>query len=144
MPNWLINIMSWIVRRYQREHPGQPVEIAWFPSVLRVGLKSLSMFDPDFSRAFVDGRFYEGLDHAVALKRVKCPMLVLHGDWFRHPKYGLVGAMDDQDAARIQALVPWAQYKKITGANHVIHLFKSAEFVEAVETFAAQIEIQPQ
>lgn len=144
MPNWLVNILSGVARRYERSHPGQPVDITWLPFFMRVGLKSLSMFDPDFARAFVDGRFYEGLDHAEALKQVKCPMLVLHGEWFRHPKYGLVGPMDDQDAARIQELVPQAQYRKITGANHVMHMFKPAEFVETVEAFAAQIEAQPQ
>lgn len=143
-PNWFVNIMSWIIRRYERSHPGQPVDIAWFPSFLRVGLKALSMFDPDFARAFVDGRFYEGLDHTEALRRVKCSMLVLHGDWFRHPNFGLVGAMDDQDAARIQELVPQAQYKKIEGANHVIHAFKPDQFIEAVETFSARIEVEPQ
>jgi pimeloyl-ACP methyl ester carboxylesterase len=101
------------------------------------------MFDPDFSRAFVDGRFYKGIDHAEALKRVKCPMLVLHANWFRHPKYGLVGAMDEKDAARIQELVPQAQYKKIS-ANHVIHMFEPEKFVEAAEAFAAHVEAQPQ
>lgn len=145
LPDWIINIMSGIAHRYEQAHPGQPVDIGWFPFFLRTGLKSLSMFDPDFSRAFVDGRFYEGLeDHAETLRCVHCPMLVLHGDWFRHPKYGLVGAMDDKDAARIQELVPQAQYRKITGANHVPHMFKPAEFIELVKAFAAQIEAQPQ
>lgn len=143
VPNWFVNILSGIIRRYERSHPGQPVDITWFPLTLRLLIKCLSMFDPDFSRAFVDGRFYKGLDHAEALKRVKCPMLVLHANWFRHPKFGLVGAMDDKDAARILELVPQAQYKKIP-ANHVIHMFEPEKFVEAVETFAAQVEAQPQ
>lgn len=143
VPNWFINIMSWMIRRYERSHPGQPVDIGYLPLTLRLLIKSISTFDPDFARAFVDGRFYKGLDHAEALKRVKCPVLVLHANWFRHPKYGLVGAMDDQDAARIQELVPQAQYRKIP-ANHVIHMFEPEKFVEAVETFAAQIEAQPE
>jgi hypothetical protein len=67
---------------------------------MRLLFKSLSMFDPDFARAFVDGRFYEGLDHAEALEEVRYPMLVPHTDRFRDPKYGLVGTMDDADAAR--------------------------------------------
>lgn len=96
------------------------------------------MFDPDFSRAFVDGRFYEGIDHAEALQRVKCPMLVLHANWHRYPEYGLVGAMDDQDAKRILELAPHAQYRKIP-ANHVIHAFKPREYIEAVEDFAVGI-----
>jgi pimeloyl-ACP methyl ester carboxylesterase len=96
------------------------------------------MFDPDFARAFVDGRFYQGLDHAEALGRVRCPLLVLHADWHRFPKHGLVGAMDDDDAARIRQLVPHSQYQKIP-ANHVIHMYKPDRFVRAVLAFAATL-----
>ena len=73
------------------------------------------------------------------LKRVKCPILVLHANWFRHPKYGLVGAMDDRDAALILSLVPHAQYKKIP-ANHVIHTFEPEQFVCSVVSFTSQLE----
>ncbi|MCU0490159.1 MAG: alpha/beta hydrolase [Chloroflexaceae bacterium] len=141
MPDWFVTLVSWSIRRYQAAHPGQPVEIAYFPGPLRLLFKSLSAFDPDFSRAFVDGRFYEGLDHTEALKKVRCPMLVLHANWFRHPKYGLVGAMDDEDRARIQQLVPHAQYQKIA-ANHVIHTFKPATFIQAIEAFGEQEAVQ--
>lgn len=138
VPDWFVNLITWFIRRYEVAYPGQPVEIRYFPSTLRRLIKSLSTFDPDFSRAFVDGRFYKGLDHSEALKRVKCPVLILHANWFRHPKYGLVGAMDDKDASKIQALIPHTQYKKIT-ANHVIHVFKAKIFVQEVEKFAAHI-----
>jgi pimeloyl-ACP methyl ester carboxylesterase len=79
------------------------------------------MFDPNFARAFVDGRFSRGLDHAEALRRVRCPLLVLHADWHRSPTHGLVGAIDDDDAARIRELVPHSQYQRIA-ANHLIHM----------------------
>lgn len=46
----------------------------------------------------------------------------------------LVGVMDAQDAVHIQALVPHARYKRIP-VHHVIHLFKSRAFVQAVEEF---------
>jgi pimeloyl-ACP methyl ester carboxylesterase len=137
VPNWFVSILSSIIRRYEKAHPGQPVEISYLPGPLRLLLKSISTFDPDFARAFVDGRFYEGLDHAEALKRLQCPLLVMHADWFRHPKYGLVGAMDDADAAHIKALVPQSEYVKIP-ANHVIHAFKPAAYIEALEAFAAR------
>ncbi|MCK6581349.1 MAG: hypothetical protein L6Q98_24930 [Anaerolineae bacterium] len=64
----------------------------------------------------------------------------MHANWFRHPKYGLVAAMDDEDAKRIQALVPQAQYLKIP-ANHVIHRYKPKEFNRAVVEFAVSSEI---
>jgi len=137
VPEWLVNYLSKRIRKFEEKYPGKPVEVG-FPDTLRLLLKSLSMFDPDFSRAFVDGRFYEGIDHAEALQRVKCPMLVLHANWHRYPEYGLVGAMDDQDAKRILELAPHAQYRKIP-ANHVIHAFKPREYIEAVENFAAGI-----
>lgn len=135
VPEWFSNLLSWLIRRYESRHPGQPVDIAYLPSTLRTLIKSISSYDPDFARAFVDGRIYEGLERAKALRRVQCPMLILHANWFRHPRYGLVGAMDDQDAARIRALVPHAEYKKIP-ANHVIHVFEPEKFVREVRAFA--------
>jgi pimeloyl-ACP methyl ester carboxylesterase len=139
VPDWFVNTLSRLIRHYERAHPGEPLDIPYFPTTLRLLIKSISTYDPDFARAFVDGRFYKGLDHAEALRHVKCPVLVLHANWFRHPRYGLVGAMDDQDAARIQALVPHAQYKKIP-ANHVIHVFEPEKFLKEIEVFSSQLK----
>jgi pimeloyl-ACP methyl ester carboxylesterase len=136
VPEWFCALLSWMIRRYEAKHPGEPIDIPYLPSTLRVLLKPLSTFDPDFARAFVDGRVYAGLDHVEALRRVGCPLLVMHADWFRHPAYGLVGARDDRDAARIQGLVPQARYVSIH-ANHVIHTFAPARFVEEVTRFAS-------
>jgi pimeloyl-ACP methyl ester carboxylesterase len=136
MPSLFIRYLSRKILQFEKEHPGQPVEIG-YPKTLKLLLKSLSMFDPDFARAFVDGRFYEGLDHAEALKRIRCPVLVLHADWHRYPDHGLVGAMDDQDAERIMELAPQTRYKKIH-ANHVIHAFKPKQYIAAIIEFAAE------
>lgn len=135
-PNWAVRFLSKKIKEAQAAHPNQPLELKkwYFPRILTLLFKSLSMFDPDFARAFVDGRMYEGLDHAEALKRIKCPLLVLHATWHRYEKYGLVGAMDDDDAARIKQLVPHSLYEKIP-ANHVIHMYKPEEFVRAIEDF---------
>ncbi|MDN7240878.1 alpha/beta hydrolase [Planococcus sp. N028] len=133
VPDFFIRYLSKKIKKFEREYPGMPVEVG-YPNTLRLLLKSLSMFDPDFSRAFVDGRIYEGMDHAESLRRVKCPVLVLHADWRRYPHYGLVGAMDEDDAKRILELVPSAVYKKIS-ANHVIHAFEPKKFIGAIEEF---------
>ena len=93
------------------------------------------MYDPDFARAFVDGRMYGDFDHSVALSFVRCPMLVLHASWKRLPSYGLVGAMDDDDAKRIQQLVPQAQYRRVR-AKHVIHVFRPRAFIREIVSFA--------
>jgi pimeloyl-ACP methyl ester carboxylesterase len=110
VPGWFADVMSRDMGRYEARHPGKSVDVPYLPPTLRLFIRSLSTFDPDFARAFVDGRFYEGLDHAAALTKIRCPMLVLHADWFRDPRYGLVGAMDDADAARMRRLVSRARY----------------------------------
>lgn len=138
VPGWFVSFMSRRIAAFQARHPGMPVDLRWFPRTVRVLFKSLSMFDPDFARAFVDGRVYEGLDHADALTRLTRPLLVLHADWHRWDRHGLVGAMDDDDAARIMSIVPRALYKKIP-ANHVIHMFKPKAFVAAISEFAATL-----
>ncbi len=134
VPDWFVSFLSRRVRAFRTRRPGRPVDIPYFPLKLRLLLKCLSMYDVDFARAFVDGRFYEGLDHADALTHVSCPLLVLHGDWRRVPGRGLIGAMDDEDAARIGRLVPHSRYRKIK-ANHVIHMSRPRRYVEAVNTF---------
>lgn len=137
MPNWFVDLLSWAIKRRQASHPGEPIDIGWLPGSARLMFKSLSQFDPDFARAFVDGRFYGVFDHAEALRSVKCPILVLHADWFRHPDHGLVGALDADDVARIVALHPDTHVERIK-ANHVIHYFKPSDFVEMIEYWATQ------
>jgi pimeloyl-ACP methyl ester carboxylesterase len=140
IPLGMLKYLSRVIKETQAKHPDEPVQLdKWFyPLTLRLLFKSLSQFDPDFARAFVDGRMYEGLNHAEALQKVQCPLLVLHANWHRYPEYGLVGAMDDADAARIKGLVPQADYRKIH-ANHVIHMYKPKQFVGAIEVFAKKV-----
>jgi len=136
-PDWMVAFISKRIKQFEDANPGKPIDLRkwYYPRTLTILFKSLSMFDPDFARAFVDGRMYKGLDHADALKRLKRPLLVLHANWHRYEKYGLVGAMDDDDAARIKQLVPSSEYRKIP-ANHVIHMYKPHDFIEALLSFA--------
>lgn len=138
MPAWMIQLLSRQIKKFQAAHLNQPLEVG-FPAALKLLLKSLSMFDPDFARAFVDGRFYQGLDHAQALRAITCPILLLHANWKRYEKYGLVGALDDQDAKHIVELAPQTIYKKIP-ANHVIHAFKPQAYIQALLDFKKTIE----
>lgn len=134
VPEWFLTLVS---RRLQVSPDGLLHEW-WLPSTVKRLFASLAMFDPDAARAFVDGRVYEGLDHAEALSRVRCPMLVLHADWHRFAAHGLVGAMDDDDAARIRRLVPHSRYERVH-ANHVIHRYRRRHFVRAVTQFAQSL-----
>ncbi|WP_067139377.1 alpha/beta fold hydrolase [Oceanivirga salmonicida] len=133
IPNWFVNWLSRKIKKFQNKYPYIPVEVG-FPDSLRLLIKSLSMFDPDFARAFVDGRFYDGIIHEEAFKKTKCPILLIQADWKRYEKYGLVGAFDDDDAKHAISLAPQIIYKKVS-ANHVIHAFKPKKYIELLLEF---------
>lgn len=136
MPDWFVEVLDRRVRRYEAAHPGQPsgLDAWWLPAALGELFRSLSMFDPDFARAFVDGRFYEQFSHEQALRATTCPILLLHATWHRYPAHGLVGAMDDDDARRVQQLAPQTRYVRIE-ANHVVHRYRPEQFVAEVTRF---------
>jgi pimeloyl-ACP methyl ester carboxylesterase len=128
-------IAFWIraSQKLRSGNPSLPGRLGRITDVLR-------NFDVDFSRAFLDGRIYEGLNHADALKRATCPMLLLHANWTRHPDFGLVGAMDDDDAAYAREIAPEMQFKRID-SDHVIHSYEPEVFIREIEDFAATIYI---
>jgi pimeloyl-ACP methyl ester carboxylesterase len=141
-PVWLTGAMAGMVRLHQWLKPGKPVDLALLPAETRMLIKGLSQYDPDFTKAFVDGRACEAFDHAEALKKVKCPVFVLQANWFRHPDFGLVGAMDNQDINHLLALTPQAQFARIT-SGHMIHFEQPPEYLKHLNAFAAGIYSNP-
>lgn len=138
LPDWIVDhVLDSGVRRWQRQHPGEPAgfQAWWAPSSFGDLFRSLSMFDPDFARAFVDGRMYGDFSHADALRAVKVPILVMHGNWLRLEPHGLVGALDSDDVRRIVELAPQTVVRHFK-ANHVIHRHAAADFVAAIREFA--------
>ncbi|TDE26574.1 alpha/beta hydrolase [Nonomuraea mesophila] len=144
MPGRFVDLLDRLVARHRRRHPGSPASLGvrWLPGSLDDLIRSASMFDPDFARAFVDGRFYGDFSHAAALRATTAPVLLLHANWNRFCAYGLVGAMDDDDAARVRELAPQTVYRRID-ARHVIHDHKPQEFLTAVTEFAAAMSGSP-
>ncbi|TFG08786.1 alpha/beta fold hydrolase [Candidatus Thorarchaeota archaeon] len=134
LPKSLAYLISFLIRASQRLKSGRPS----LPGRLGTMLKMMMTFDPDFSQAFLDGRIYEGLDHADALQHAECPMLLLHANWHRHPDYGLIGAMDDDDARQARELAPDMQYKRID-SDHVIHSHEPEVFVDQVREFVTSL-----
>ena len=132
IPSAAAYFVSLLIRVSQRRNSSKPS----LPGRLNRILVALTSFDTDFSKAFLDGRIYEGLDHADALTRAQCPMLLLHANWLRHPEFGLVGAMDDSDAERAQLLAPEMLFKRID-SPHVIHSYKPDVFVKEIEEFVS-------
>ncbi len=138
VPRWATNLMAKLIRRYQAKSKGLSTKRSFAPRKLKQVVEAMTRYDPDFSQAWVDGRIYQGLNHEDFLPRVSCPMLLMHANWFRHPKYGLSGAMDDADAERVCSLVPHCQYRRIN-SGHVIHSDKPVIFVRELEDFANKI-----
>jgi hypothetical protein len=130
VPRSAAYFFSFMIRTSQKFRSGNPSLPGRFGRITDV----LATFDVDFSQAFLDGRIYEGLDHADALKRAECPMILLHANWLRHPEHGLVGAMDDDDAARAREIAPEMHFKRID-SDHVIHSHNPELFVKEVEEF---------
>ena len=116
--------LAWVlggaIRRRLRRHPGEPVDIAWLPLLLRLLVRGLSEFDVDFTRACTDGRMYD-VDQAAMLEAVRCPVVLVHARSFVHPTLGLVGAMGEAEVARAQAMKPDLVVQR-TRAQHVVHL----------------------
>jgi hypothetical protein len=85
MPDRFIDFLDRLVTRYQRQHPGRPASLGvrWLPRFLNEPIRAASMFDPDFARAFVDGRFYGDFSHEAALRTTTGPVLLLHANWNR-------------------------------------------------------------
>jgi pimeloyl-ACP methyl ester carboxylesterase len=138
MPKFIGAFISAYVRIYQKVRPHHPVDIPFLPLGVRIFLKGLSMFDPSFSRAFLDGSAQVGFDHTATLARVTCPILLIHANWFRHEKHGLVGALDDDDVRRVRSLVRDFRYLRVN-AGHMVHLEKPQEFIRAMLRFSSAL-----
>ncbi|MHA2397057.1 MAG: alpha/beta fold hydrolase, partial [Candidatus Thorarchaeota archaeon] len=134
IPRSAAYFISFLIRASQKLRSGNPS----LPGRLGRITDVLTDFDADFSQAWVDGRIYEGLDHADALRRAECPMILLHANWVRHPELGLSGAMDDEDAAFAREIAPEMQFKRID-SEHVIHSHNPDLYVNTVNEFVATI-----
>ena len=137
MPDAVVDVLDRGVRRWERRHPGAPSGFSawWAPTSFGDLFRSLSMFDPDFARSFVDGRMYGGFSHEEALRAVGQPILLMHARWMRTDQHGLVGALDDDDVRRVVHLAPQTTVVH-SGANHVIHRYKRRMFVRSIQDFA--------
>jgi len=71
-------ISSWS-QEYHKKHPGELIEVFFFPLSIRMGTRGLQRYDPYFGQAFYDGSWNTDFDHADALSSVKCPAIFWSG-----------------------------------------------------------------
>jgi len=122
------------IQTYKKANPGKPVEIHYLPAMIRLFISGMSCFDPHFGDAFYDGGWNKQFDHAEALKKIKCPVLLLQANFEVREDGILDGAMTREDADRAVSLIANVKYKKVN-ASHVIHLDKPALFIQVVDSF---------
>jgi pimeloyl-ACP methyl ester carboxylesterase len=139
IPAFIIKAMFFMDRLNRAMRPDSPYDTPFLPYNLRAGNKFLSEYDTDFSRATIDGDLSRDFCPEDALKRVKCPMLLLKADAYRHETWGLVGAMDDKDLERVVALVDDLQCVQISGA-HEIHMVQPQRYIDEIIKFVDHLK----
>jgi pimeloyl-ACP methyl ester carboxylesterase len=128
-------LLAAAVRVFRWGKPGQPVEIGLLPNdTVRMLVRGLDQYDPRFGAAFYDGTWNQGFDHADALRRIDCPVLLIQADFSLLPDGTLNGAMNQQDAERAMSLLKHGTYVKLP-ATHVVNLDKPEAFVDALQGF---------
>ena len=134
IPPPIIKGMMFLINFTKKIKPNRPFDVPFISYSQRAGLKFFSEYDVDFSRATIDGRLSEGFNPEDALKKVKCPMLLLQASWSRHKTWGLLGAMDDSDVQKIKSSVKDLRYAHIN-SSHAIHLGEPKWYLEQVISF---------
>jgi pimeloyl-ACP methyl ester carboxylesterase len=132
LPRWFARFMAWLIEH--RHTLSAKILLSILPRRLHYMLTELPSYDPEFARAWVNGTFYEGLNHANALQKIKIPTLLIHANWYRTSE-GLMGAMDDEDASRAKNISTQLTYIRVD-ATHGVHTAVPEKFIQMVSSFS--------
>ena len=84
------------------------------------------------------GNWNTGFDHAGALKKIHCAVLLIQANTGNLPDGTLDGAMSKQDAERAMTLLKDGRYRKVD-SDHVVNLDKPDIFLNAItDAFSRQ------
>jgi pimeloyl-ACP methyl ester carboxylesterase len=134
MPSFIASYISTSFELNKRFRPSKKYDLLNAEFKERAGLKFISEYDVDFSKATIDGRLSKGFDPMGALRKIRCPMLLIHAKWSRHKTWGLIGAMDDDDAGIVRSTVRSLKYVRVD-SFHDVHLAKPKIFVKVVADY---------
>ena len=127
-------LIKFAVNNYKAANPGKPVEIAFLPITVQEVIRGLHYYDPHFGAAFFDGTWNAGFDHAQALQKIRCPILLLHANFEIEEDGILNGAMSQEQADLAVSLLQNGKYVRVDSA-HVINLEHPDEFIMLIENF---------
>lgn len=126
-------LLTQAIKAARRRNPGQPVEIGMVKNdTVRMLVRGLDQYDPRFGAAFYDGSWNKGFDHAEALTRITCPVLLMQANYTVESDGRLNGAMSREEAERAMALLKHGTFLRVD-AGHVVHLDKPDLFIQQAE-----------
>lgn len=138
MPSFIASYRSMSLELNKKIRPSRKYDLLNARYDQRAGLKFISEYDVDFSKATIDGRLTEGFDPEETLKKIKCPVLLIHAYWSRHKTWGLLGALDNKDVEKIRSILKNVQVIKVN-AMHDVHLTKPKIFIKAADDFLGDL-----
>lgn len=128
-------LLTAAVTAYRVLHPGQPLDLQLVTDdLVRLFLRGLNESDPHFGKAFYDGTWNAGFDHATALRKITCPALLMQADFSYVDGDVLNGAMSQADADLAMSLLANGTYQKVD-AEHVVNLDQPQTFLTALQNF---------
>ena len=138
MPSFIASYRSMSLDINKKIRPSRKYDLLNARFDQRAGLKFISEYDVDFSKATIDGRLTKGFDPEETLYKIKCPVLLIHAYWSRHKTWGLLGAFDDNDVEKIRSILKDVQVRKVN-AMHDVHLAKPKLFIKTVDDFLGDL-----
>lgn len=127
-------IISFMVGLYRTFNPNAPIELPFMPATVQEMIRGMAYYDPAFGAAFHDGSWNAGFDHAEALSRIQCPVLLMHANFSFQEDGTLDGAISQEMADKAVSLIPNCTYKRVD-SGHVINLEEPDEYCKLLEDF---------
>ncbi|AEJ61064.1 alpha/beta hydrolase fold containing protein [Spirochaeta thermophila DSM 6578] len=130
-------LLRLLVSLYRALNPGKPLELPFLPVTVQEMLRGLDRYDARFGASFYTGEWNRGFDHAEALQRITCPVLLIHANFDYLEDDTLNGAMTQEQAEHAVSLLGHGadvRYERVDSA-HVVHLERPGLFVRMIEDF---------
>jgi pimeloyl-ACP methyl ester carboxylesterase len=106
------------------------------PSSLRFSAACLASVDPSVLDPLLDGRWLTGYDIDHVLLGIQCPTLLLQADTSQG------GMLTDDDASRVERLVPICSRIEFPGTGHLIHWTATQDTLRCVIGFLGSLLIE--
>lgn len=124
-------IAAWTAAE-RAQNPDEHLTLSWVPHDWVRGMYFYDDFDPRFSEAFYQGTWLEGVNQAQMLASIACPTVYLKASTNYGEDGVLYAANTDEDAARVQELIPTCETLRIE-SGHDIHYEQPKAFVAAID-----------